>query len=124
MTIKSKGKGKGGKSSKPSSRRMAGCELSLGHARGALRLHNKRVSKTAMVYLTAIVEYCAAEILEVANQSAIESVPPRSTVTEEHLQRAKFADHEINQLFKTIILDGGYRKSEKPKKKKGSKVKN
>ena len=117
-SLSGKGKGKGGKARNPTIRKMAGLELSTGHAKRALRTLNPRVSKLSVIYLTAILEYCAAEMLEVANQRAMESVPPRSTVTEEHLQQAKFSDHEIHQLFQTIILDGGYRKTKKPKKKK------
>lgn len=115
-----KGKGKGGNSRSATTRKMAGIEISTGHAKKALRRYNPRVSKYAYIYLTAVIEYCAAEILEVANQCAMESNPPRSTVTEEHLQRAKHMDVELHQLFKTVILDGGFKKTQKPKKvKKG-----
>ena len=70
-----------------------------------LRLSNPP-SLAAAVYLTAVMEYLAAEILELSGSAARDN---RSTwIQPRHLQHAVLSDEELNKMFQDVsILNGG-----------------
>jgi histone H2A len=61
--------------------------------------------KTASVYLTAVLEYITAEILEIGGNVAKEYKVVQ--ITPRHLLLAIKGDEELNELFKDTTLPGG-----------------
>lgn len=59
----------------------------------------------AAVYLTGVVEYLIAEILEIASQVARDHKKKR--ITPRHIKLAVLLDSELNRLFRDTILPGG-----------------
>ena len=85
------GRGKGGKAQKKSSRTRssrAGLTFPVGRIHRLLRKGNfaDRVGSGAPVYLAAVLEYLAAEILELAGNAARDNKKTR--ITPRHLQLA------------------------------------
>ena len=96
------GRGKGGKvKGKAKSRSSrAGLQFPVGRIHRLLRKGNyaKRVGAGAPVYMAAVMEYLAAEILELAGNAARDN--KKSRIIPRHLQlaiRYSFADLEIEQ---------------------------
>eukprot|EP00122_Pirum_gemmata_P007085 Pgem_evm1s6492 len=104
------GKGKGGKSgagkSKTRSSR-AGLQFPVGRVHRFLRKGNyaKRVGAAAPVYLAAVLEYLAAEILELAGNAARDN--KKSRIIPRHLQLAIRHDDELNKLMKGVTIAQG-----------------
>ena len=63
---------------------------------------SKRVGKDAAVYLAAVLEYLAAEVLELAGNAARDN--HRARVSARHLLLALRHDEELNLLTAGIIL--------------------
>ena len=108
------GKGKaGGKAStaqKASTTRSAkaGLTFPVGRVHRLLRKGNyaQRVGSGAPVYLTAVLEYLAAEILELAGNAARDN--KKSRIIPRHLQLAIRNDEELNKLLGNVtIAEGG-----------------
>ena len=111
------GKGKaGGKSggkvgsSKSATTRSAkaGLTFPVGRVHRLLRRGNyaQRVGSGAPVYLTAVLEYLAAEILELAGNAARDN--KKSRIIPRHLQLAIRNDEELNKLLGNVtIAEGG-----------------
>ncbi|GMM35900.1 histone H2A [Saccharomycopsis crataegensis] len=104
--------GKGGKagSSKASQTRSAkaGLTFPVGRVHRLLRKGNyaQRVGSGAPVYLTAVLEYLAAEILELAGNAARDNKKTR--IIPRHLQLAIRNDEELNKLLGHVtIAEGG-----------------
>ena len=89
-TTKMSGRGKGGKvKSKPVSRsKRAGLQFPVGRIHRLLRTgrYSKQVGAGAAVYLGAVMEYLAAEILELAGNAARDN--KKSRIIPRHLQLA------------------------------------
>merc|ERR1711972_486267 len=104
------GRGKGGKSKVKSKSRSnrAGLQFPVGRVHRLLRKGNyaKRVGAGAPVYLTAVMEYLAAEILELAGNAARDNKKTR--IIPRHLQLAIRNDEELNKLLAGVnIAQGG-----------------
>ena len=92
----------------PGSRsKKAGLLFPVGRIESLIRHHSgvERVSGTAAVYLAAVLEYLAAEILELSGNAARDNKKKR--VTTRHLLLAIRYDEELNTLTHTITLSGG-----------------
>ena len=101
-----KGKGKGAKSQSRSSR--AGLQFPVGRIARFLRKSAKdagRISPSAPVYLAAVLEYLAAEILELSGNAARDN--KRTRIKERHLQLAVRNDEELNKLLGGVTIAGG-----------------
>lgn len=106
------GRGKGGKSKSGSAKKTrsvkAGLQFPVGRVHRLLRTGNysERVGAGAPVYLTAVLEYLAAEILELAGNAARDNKKTR--IVPRHLQLAIRNDEELNTLLgKVTIAQGG-----------------
>ena len=104
-----KGKGKGGSSKKAVSRSArAGLQFPVGRVCRHLKAGRfaQRVGAGAPVYLAAVLEYLAAEVLELAGNAAKED--KKSRVAPRHIQLAIRHDDELNKLMGgTTIASGG-----------------
>ena len=105
------GKGKsGGDKSKLAARSRsskAGLQFPVGRVHRLLRKGNyaKRVGAGAPVYLAAVLEYLAAEILELAGNAARDN--KKSRIIPRHLQLAIRNDEELNKLLGNVTIAQG-----------------
>merc|ERR1712243_338551 len=109
IQFKMSGRGKGAKSkSKPKSRSSrAGLQFPVGRIHRLLRNGNyaKRVGAGAPVYMAAVMEYLAAEILELAGNAARDN--KKSRIIPRHLQLAIRNDEELNKLLSGVTISQG-----------------
>ncbi|KAG1760143.1 histone-fold-containing protein [Suillus occidentalis] len=116
------GKGKAGKSSsgktgsdsKAQSRSSkAGLQFPVGRIHRLLKKGNyaQRVGAGAPVYLAAVLEYLAAEILELAGNAARDNKllnhRQKQRIVPRHLQLAIRNDEELNKLLGDVIISQG-----------------
>ena len=103
------GRGKGGKvKGKAKSRSSrAGLQFPVGRIHRLLRKGNyaKRVGAGAPVYMAAVMEYLAAEILELAGNAARDNKKAR--IIPRHLQLAIFNDDELAKVFHGVTISKG-----------------
>merc|ERR1712210_426417 len=104
------GRGKGGKvKGKAKSRSSrAGLQFPVGRIHRLLRKGNyaERVGAGAPVYLAAVLEYLAAEVLELVGNAAKDNKKTR--IVPRHIQLAIRNDEELNRLLSsTTIASGG-----------------
>ena len=99
------GKAKSGKSKTRSSR--AGLQFPVGRIHRHLRKgsYAKRIGAGAPVYLAAVLEYLAAEVLELAGNAARDN--KKSRVIPRHLQLAIRNDEELNKLLSGVTITQG-----------------
>ena len=85
----------------------AGLQFSVGHIHRLLRKGNyvQRVGAGAPVSLAAVMEYLAAEVLELAGNAARES--KKSRIIPRHLQLAIRNDEELNKLLSGVTIAQG-----------------
>ena len=110
MSTAGKGKAKGKTaSSKQTSRSVkAGLQFPVGRIARHLRQgkYAERVGAGAPVYLAAVLEYLAAEVLELAGNAAKDNKKTR--IVPRHIQLAIRNDEELNRLMaNTTIAEGG-----------------
>ncbi|KAJ6225559.1 hypothetical protein RDWZM_004104 [Blomia tropicalis] len=103
------GRGKGGKvKAKAKSRSSrAGLQFPVGRIHRLLRKGNyaERVGAGAPVYLAAVLEYLAAEVLELAGNAARDNKKTR--IIPRHLQLAIRNDEELNKLLSGVTIAQG-----------------
>ena len=103
------GRGKGGKVKGASKSRSnhAGLQFPVGRIHRLLRKGNyaQRVGAGAPVYLAAVMEYLAAEILELAGNAARDNKKTR--IIPRHLQLAIRNDEELNKLLSGVTIAQG-----------------
>ncbi|CCK68111.1 histone H2A KNAG_0A04360 [Huiozyma naganishii CBS 8797] len=101
--------GKAGSAAKASQSRSAkaGLTFPVGRVHRLLRRGNyaQRVGSGAPVYLTAVLEYLAAEILELAGNAARDNKKTR--IIPRHLQLAIRNDDELNKLLGNVTIAQG-----------------
>ena len=102
---------RGGARSKPQSRSArSGLQFSVPRVKKLLRhlITAPRVGNTAAVFLAAVLEYLAAEIVELAGNAARDNNAKR--IVPRHLMLAIRNDEPLNYLYSrhgTIVLGGG-----------------
>ncbi|KKA26673.1 hypothetical protein TD95_001653 [Thielaviopsis punctulata] len=111
---KSGGKSSGGKTSADGPKKQqsasvrAGLQFPCGRVKRYLKqtTQNKvRVGAKAAVYVTAVLEYLTAEVLELAGNAAKDLKAKR--ITPRHLQLAIRGDEELDTLIRATIAYGG-----------------
>lgn len=100
-----KGKASGAKAQSRSAR--AGLQFPVGRVSRFLRAgrYAARVGGGAPVYLAAVLEYLAAEVLELAGNAARDN--KRTRITPRHLQLAVRNDEELNKLMGGVTIASG-----------------
>ncbi|KAI7871001.1 histone H2A [Spinellus fusiger] len=103
---KSGGKSAAGAKSQTRSAK-AGLQFPVGRIHRLLRRGNysQRVGAGAPVYLAAVLEYLAAEILELAGNAARDN--KKSRIIPRHLQLAIRNDEELNKLLGHVTIAQG-----------------
>jgi len=106
---KMSGRGKGGKTKGKAKSRSsrAGLQFPVGRIHRLLRKGNyaERVGAGAPVYLAAVMEYLAAEVLELAGNAARDNKKTR--IIPRHLQLAIRNDEELNKLLSGVTIAQG-----------------
>ncbi|EDQ86044.1 uncharacterized protein MONBRDRAFT_11356 [Monosiga brevicollis MX1] len=99
------GKAAGGKAKSRSSR--AGLQFPVGRIHRHLKNGNyaQRIGAGAPVYLAAVMEYLAAEILELAGNAAKDNKKTR--ISPRHIQLAVRNDEELNKLLSGVTIAQG-----------------
>merc|ERR1712241_383384 len=103
------GRGKGKQAARPVSRASkAGLQFPVGRIARFMKQgrYAERVGAGAPVYLAAVLEYLAAEVLELAGNAAKDN--KKSRIVPRHIQLAIRNDEELNKLLsRTTIASGG-----------------
>lgn len=103
------GRGKGPGSAKPVSRSAkAGLQFPVGRIARFMKVGRfaERIGAGAPVYMAAVLEYLAAEVLELAGNAARDNKKTR--IVPRHIQLAIRNDEELNKLLSnTTIASGG-----------------
>ncbi|XP_058984335.1 histone H2A-like [Musca domestica] len=107
MKISARGKGGKVKGKAKSRSNRAGLQFPVGRIHRLLRKGNyaERVGAGAPVYLAAVMEYLAAEVLELAGNAARDNKKTR--IIPRHLQLAIRNDEELNKLLSGVTISQG-----------------
>ena len=108
MSGKGKGKGGRGSSGKATTRSAkAGLQFPVGRIGRYLKngRYAQRVGAGAPVYLSAVLEYLCAEILELAGNAARDNKKAR--IVPRHIQLAVRNDEELNKLLAQVTIASG-----------------
>ncbi|GMK59530.1 hypothetical protein CspeluHIS016_0801360 [Cutaneotrichosporon spelunceum] len=108
MSSGGKSGGKSGGETKSRTRSTkAGLQFPVGRIHRLLKRGNyaQRVGSGAPVYLAAVLEYLAAEILELAGNAARDN--KKSRIVPRHLQLAVRNDEELNKLLGNVVISQG-----------------
>ncbi|XP_071860926.1 histone H2A [Bombus fervidus] len=99
--VKTKAKGKSSRSLK------AGLQFPVSRIHRLLRRGNyaERVGSGAPVYLAAVMEYLAAEVLELTGNAARDN--KKSRIIPRHVQLAIRNDEELNKLLSGVTISQG-----------------
>eukprot|EP01028_Stygiella_incarcerata_P007980 TRINITY_DN334_c0_g1_i1.p1 TRINITY_DN334_c0_g1~~TRINITY_DN334_c0_g1_i1.p1 ORF type:complete len:156 (-),score=48.26 TRINITY_DN334_c0_g1_i1:216-683(-) len=106
-SVNMSGKGKAAKAKSQSRSSRAGLQFPVGRVARYLRLgrYGERISSTAPVYLAAVLEYLAAEVLELAGNAARDN--KKSRIIPRHIQLAVRNDEELNKLLAGVTISQG-----------------
>jgi histone H2A len=107
MAGKKGGRGKKSGATSTSRSSRAGLQFPVGRIHSQLRAgrYAKRVGAGAPVYLAAVLEYLAAEILELAGNAARDNKKAR--IVPRHIQLAIRNDEELNKLLTSVTIASG-----------------
>ncbi|XP_058062993.1 histone H2A, sperm-like [Anopheles bellator] len=85
----------------------AGLTFSVGRVQSYMKKgkYAERIGAGSSVYLTAVLEYLAAEVLELAGNAARDN--RKSRITPRHIQLAVRNDEELSNLMKDITISEG-----------------
>ena len=85
----------------------AGLQFPVSRVHRRLRkgIYSQRVSSGALVYLAAVMEYLAAEVLELAGNAARDNKKKR--IIPRHLQLAVRNDEELSKLLAGVTIAQG-----------------
>ena len=102
-----RGKGKGSASRPVSRSSKAGLQFPVGRIARFLKAgrYAERVGAGAPVYLAAVLEYLAAEVLELAGNAAKDNKKTR--IVPRHIQLAIRNDEELSKLLGTVTIASG-----------------
>ena len=107
-SAKKGGRGEKKKSSESHTRSFrAGLQFPVGRVHRHLRegRYAERVGAGAPVYLAAVLEYLAAEILELAGNASRDNKKVR--IVPRHIQLAVRNDEELNKLLSDVVIASG-----------------
>ena len=107
-TTKRASSGRGKKSGESQTRSFrAGLQFPVGRVHRHLRegRYAKRIGAGAPVYLAAVLEYLAAEILELAGNASRDNKKKR--IVPRHIQLAVRNDEELNKLLSEVTIANG-----------------
>ena len=87
--------------------KKAGLQFPVGRVNRRLRigLHRTRVGENAPVYLAAVLEYLAAEVLELAGNATKDF--RKKIITPRHITLAVRNDEELNKFLSRVIIPSG-----------------
>ena len=100
--------GRGGSKKKATSRSAkAGLQFPVGRVHRHMKLgrYASRIGAGAPVYLAAVLEYMAAEVLELAGNAARDN--KKSRIIPRHIQLAVRNDEELNKLLGGVTIASG-----------------
>ena len=100
--------GRGGSKKKATSRSAkAGLQFPVGRVHRHIKLgrYASRIGAGAPVYLAAVLEYMAAEVLELAGNAARDN--KKKTIAPRHVQLAVRNDEELNKLLGGVTIAAG-----------------
>ncbi|NXO42872.1 H2A2 protein, partial [Locustella ochotensis] len=99
--------GNPGSASKRSKSVKAGLQFPVGRIYRLLRRgkYANRIGSAAAIYLAAVMEYMAAEVLELAGNAARENKKTR--IMPRHIQLAVSNDDELNTFFACVTIPQG-----------------
>ncbi|KAM9388303.1 histone H2A-like [Phaethornis superciliosus] len=99
--------GKSGAAPKKTKSAKAGLQFPVGRVYRLLKKgkYTDRVGPGAAIYLTAVLEYLSAEILELAGNAAREN--KKSRILPRHILLAVRNDEELNKLFASVTIAQG-----------------
>ena len=102
-----RGKGKASTSRPMTKAARAGLQFPVGRIARFLKTgrHAERVGAGAPVYLAAVLEYLAAEVLELAGNAAKDN--KKSRIIPRHIQLAVRNDEELAKLMKDVTIASG-----------------
>jgi len=105
--VKVKGKGAPTDKDRVTTSDRAGLVFPVGRFARALKKggYANRLAIGGSIYLTAVVEYITAEILELAGNSAKEQKKQR--IVPRHIQLAVRNDEELNKYLGNVTISGG-----------------
>jgi histone H2A len=108
-TVKMSGRGKGKSAGKKAVSRSskAGLQFPVGRIARYLKKgrYAERVGAGAPVYLAAVLEYLAAEVLELAGNAARDN--KKNRIIPRHIQLAIRNDEELTKLLGTVTIASG-----------------
>ena len=101
-------KSKSGKPVKSKSHR-AGLSLPAARVNRAMKKSSglPRIGGSAPIYLTAVLEYVVAEVMEIAGNHTLAAKPGRKRITPEDIVLAVRGDEELGKLFKNVSVFAG-----------------
>ncbi|GLT75508.1 hypothetical protein SLA2020_472270 [Shorea laevis] len=107
MAGRGKAIGSGGKKMGQSRSHKAGLQFPVGRIARFLKAgkYADRVGAGAPVYLAAVLEYLAAEVLELAGNAARDN--KKSRIVPRHIQLAVRNDEELSRLLGTVTIANG-----------------